>query len=418
MWKSSIKESIEQAVSQIRSNKLRSILSLLGISIGIFCIIMVRSAVDSLEATIKNSFQKLGNDVVYISKMPWGEDPSMSYWKYMRRPVPNYDDFNTINEKVKSASLVSFGLYGGNKTAKFFNNTIESAPIFAVTYDYGEMFSLPYSEGRYFTQSEFDQGAFVAILGGKVAEQLFGAISPLGKTISLNGYKLKVIGVLKTEGKSLIQINNHDNIIFLSFKLGQQVAKIKPNNKFGFNSFLGVKVKQGYTADELKDEITGELRSKRRLKPLEENNWAMNELSILSKFLDGFLNVLNIAGGFIALFSLLVGMFSVANIMFVSVKERTNIIGIKKALGAKRMVILVEFLIESILLCLIGGVIGLVFVGILTFLINSSGAGFEFVLSLKNIILGLVVSILIGVISGFIPANQASKLDPVEAMRR
>ncbi|MBK8506817.1 MAG: ABC transporter permease [Saprospiraceae bacterium] len=409
-------ESFDQAFHQLRANKLRSFLSLLGITIGIFCIIAVMSAVDSLEDNIKGSFEQLGNDVIYISKLPWAENPSQSYWKYFQRPAPSYEDYQVIKTRVKTAAEVSLMVRIGSKTVKYRSNSVEGAFVLAATYEYATIFALQLDQGRYYTAYEYEHGSDKVILGYTIAEELFGAIDPIGKDIKLMGRTLQVIGIFEKSGKSLINPMDYDETVFLSYTLAKKMSDVKMRNS-PMGTHLNVKANVDSNVDALKDEVTGVLRAHRRLKPVEIDDFSINEISVITQFLDKIFGVLNIAGWLIGVFAILVGMFSVANIMFVSVKERTNIIGIKKALGAKRYFILLEFLIEAIVLCILGGLIGLLIV-FLVMKILTQVIDFELYLSVGNIVFGLTLSIIIGVIAGLIPANQASKLDPVEAMRR
>ena len=409
-------ESIAQALQQLRGNKLRSFLSLLGITIGIFCIIGVQSAVDSLESNIRGSFEKLGNDVVYVSKFSWMEDPGQNYWKFMKNPDPDYQDYKRINQKVRSAGMTAFHVFIGMKTAKYLSNSADQIATVAITYDYVDMFSLKFEKGRYFSPNEYHYGANQCVIGSKVAEELFGPIEPVGKKLKLMGRNLEVIGVLEKNGEDLVSIMNFDEALLISYELGKKMANLKRTQRFG-NSVLSVKAAEGVSMDELKDELTGVLRANRRLKPKEKDNFAINELSLLSNVLDAFFGVLNSLGWIIGIFAIFIGVFSVANIMFVSVKERTGIIGIKKALGAKRYIILMEFLIESIILCVIGGIFGLLLVyGLAAGL--TTALDFEIFLSTGNITTGILLSFIIGVISGLIPAFQAASMDPVVAMRK
>lgn len=408
-------ESIAQALQQLRANKLRSFLSLLGISIGIFCIIGVTAAVDSLEDNVRGSFEKLGDDVVYIQKFMWG-DPGPNWQRYLRRPDVSYKDFQAVSEKVNSAQVISYGVYIGRKTLKFQSSNVSDVDFQAVSYGFDELVKLDFQSGRYFSPTEYHYGANKIIIGSKIAEGLFGANDPIGRTIKMGGHKFDVIGVLAPAGKSLIDIFQYDNSAIISYELGRKVANLRPDNAFG-NASISVKAKEGVTIEALKDEITGVLRVQRRLKPREEDNFSLNTLSIISQALDGFFIVLNMLGIVIGGFAIFVGMFSVANIMFVSVKERTGIIGIKKALGAKRFIILLEFLIESIILCLIGGAVGLLLVQIVITGLSKI-IDFELFLSSSNIILGVVTSVVVGILAGLIPAWQAARMDPVEAMRK
>lgn len=406
-----------QALQQLQANKLRSFLSLLGVSIGIFCIIGVQSAVDSLEDNVRGSIEKLGSDVIYLSKFSWAEDPGDNWVKIMRRRNIDYQDFKSVEERSKLAGLVSYHVEIGTRTAKYRSNSAEGIFSIGITQDFGEMFNFNFAEGRYFSQAEYNFGVNKAIIGYEVSQKLFGnSIDPIGKTIKMNGRPLEVIGVLKKEGESLVNVLNFDECVIISYELARKIANLKPNHPFG-NSSVNIKAGEGVDIEELKDELTGILRAHRRLQPREESDFALNTISIISGFLNGFFGALNMLGYFVGGFAMLVGMFSVANIMFVSVKERTNIIGIKKALGAKQYVILIEFLIEAAILCLLGGAMGLLLVFSITSIL-SQVIDFKLSMSSSNIIFGVTLSVVVGLIAGFIPAFQAARMDPVEAMRQ
>lgn len=411
-----IYESIVQALGQLNANRLRSFLSLLGITIGIFCIIGVFSAVDSLEDNVKGSLAKLGDDVIYIQKISWSENPD-NWFKYLRRPNVDYEDYEVIKEKVNSAQLVTFYVGIGQKTIKYQKTSADRAYMLGVTSEFSEMFKLNYEQGRFFSPNEYHYGANKCVLGFKVAEAVFGSLDPIGKSIKINGRKYEVIGVIEKSGESIINVMNFDEVILVSYELARKIANLKSNSLFGDVSIC-VKAAPGVSVPQMKDEVTGKLRAHRRLKPKQDDNFSLNQLSIITNFLSGFFNVLNILGIFIGGFAILVGMFSVANIMFVSVKERTRLIGIKKALGAKRYVILLEFLIESVVLCILGGIAGLLLVMAMMYGLSQMSDSFKLFLSVNNAILGITLSTVIGVLAGMIPAMQASRMDPVEAMRK
>lgn len=402
-------------MQQLINNKLRTFLSLLGISIGIFCIIAVLSAVDSLEKDIISSFEKLGEDVIYVDKRPWTEDPSQNYWKYVKWPEPDYDDFRAIQSRMGDIALSSFSVFMPGKTLKYRNSSIRGLFMVGATYDYDKIFNLTFSSGRYFTPFEYENGDNKVIMGYTVKDNLFGDIDPVGRYITMMGRKFQVIGVLEEEGESLINVFPLDQALIMSYHTARKLFNTESEI---FGSSLAVKPEANFTHDMsyFKGEITGILRANRRLEPGEANNFTLNELTMIADALDSFFGVLNTAGFFIGIFAILVGMFSVANIMFVSVKERTNIIGIKKAIGAKQFVILIEFLIESIALCIVGGILGLLLVYI-TMVILAQTLEFNLFLSTSNVILGIGLSVIIGILSGFIPALQAARMDPVEAMR-
>lgn len=409
-----IVESIKQAVGQLNSNRLRSFLSLVGIAIGILCVISVLSAVDSLEISVRKSLSQLGNNVVYVGKQPFGEDPEMNYWKYLSRPDPSYRDFLALKRHVRSAEGVACLYFAGAKSVSYRSGSLSNCFITGMTYDFGQIQGFEYAHGRYFSPIEDYFGSPTVVIGYKVYESLFAAgENPIDKKIKVNGYKLKVVGVLTKKEKDILDMFNFDEAVLISYKTAQKVMGIHGGTPAGF---ISAKVKEGVSIAQLKDDMTMVLRAQRRLKPIEPENFALNTLSMLEGLTSAVFGAIGFAGGFIGIFSILVGGFGVANIMFVSVKERTNIIGIKKALGAKRYIILLEFLIESIILCVLGGIFGLGLVYALIQLGNRL-VDFEFVLTAQNVILGLSVSIILGIVAGVIPAWQAARMDPVEAIR-
>ncbi|MCC6459476.1 MAG: ABC transporter permease [Saprospiraceae bacterium] len=411
-------EGAAQAWQQLMANKLRSFLSLLGITIGIFCIIGVKSAVNSLEDNIRGSMAKLGNDVIYIEKFSWAEDPGANFWKWMRRPNMSYVEYESLEAKLKNATKLGFWQYLGNKTIKWKSSSVENVFFLGITEDCRDLFHLEFqNEGRYFTSTEYQNGSDVCLMGAEIAKGLFGeGIDPVDKEINVGGRKIRVLGVLTTSGKDLLKPFNFDNGILVSYTLARRGFNIRRDGQWERTSLL-VQAKPGVAIEDMKDEITGALRSIRRLKPREENNFALNTLSVLSGLFDSVFSVINLAGFVIGIFALIVGMFSVANIMFVSVRERTNIIGIKMALGAKRWFILLEILFEAVVLCIVGGAFGLLFIWLVTTLI-SNAIDFDIHLSMSNTLVGVGTSIIVGILSGLIPALQASGMDPVEAIRK
>ncbi len=409
-----IYESIVQALQQLNANKMRSFLSLLGISIGIFCIIAVKSAVDSLKQNIEKSFEKLGNDVLYIDKRPWNEPPHLNWWKYMKRPEPDFADYEVLKDRLRGADYASLSIIVPSRTIKFHSSHVEGAYMAGVTYDYGDLYNLTFEKGRYFTPFEYQSGANRVILGIEVAQRLFQAVEPIGKEIRIMGRKFQVVGVLEKEGESLFSPFRYDEAVIISYNALKKLVNVK--SRYTWGTLLTVKASEGVSLEDLRGEVTGVLRAHRKLKPREDDNFAINEMSIFTTLMQPVFRVLNIAGIIIGGFALVVGMISVANIMFVSVKERTNIIGIKKALGARKGVILLEFLIESIILCMIGGLVGLLIVfGVLEIIARTSS--FEMFLSFDNVVIAVIVAVIVGIISGIIPALQAARMDPVDAIR-
>ena len=405
-----IKESIIFAVDALRVNMVRTILSLLGITIGIFCVISVFTVFDSIERNFKKSLSEIGSNVLFVQKWPWTMGADYAWWKYMKRPQPKLADLAEVQARSNASDLSAYYI-AVNKDVNYLDNSISGTSIVAVSPDYDKLTVFDIAQGRYFSSQEFQMGRNVGIIGYTIADNLFGPIDPIGHFVKIAGLKVEVIGVFKKVGDNMFGGSTDTQVL---------VPVLYGRNFINFNgdveSCLMVKAKPGVSNVELTDELRGILRSVHKLKPQAEDDFAINETSIISKGFDSIFAVISMVGWVIGGFSLLVGGFGIANIMFVSVKERTTIIGIKKSMGAKRSFILLEFLIESIFLSVMGGIIGLLIIYIGT-LIASSAFSMPLVLTQKNIILGISISSIIGLVSGFIPAWIASRLDPVEAMR-
>lgn len=404
-----IYESLLFAINELVVNKVRTLLSLLGITIGIFSIISVFTVFDSLEGAIKTEINSLGNNVLFIQKWPWAMGSDYPWWKYLNRPEPKLSELEELKKRSNTIEASTY-IFSVRRTVYYQNNNLENVPVVAVSHDYPKVMNFDLQEGRYFTETESNGGRNVAIIGSDIAENLFQGLDPIGRKIKLFGRKLEVIGVLKKEGESVFG-ESRDNYTIIPVKYAAGVIDIK-----NIGSSIIVKAKPKISNLQMKDELTGIMRSIRKLPPRADDDFAINETDIITKGFDDLFSVIKMVGWIIGAFSLLVGGFGIANIMFVSVKERTTQIGIQKSLGAKRFFILVQFLFEAVFLALIGGVVGLLLVYILTFL-AASLFSFSLVLTFSNIAIGIVVSALIGLVSGFIPASVASRLDPVEAMR-
>ncbi len=410
-----IYESIVQALQQLYGNKLRSFLSLIGISIGIFCIIGVFSGVDSLKYYLEDNMSKLGDDIIYVQKRPFSFGGNLKWWEIIKRPQAQYDDYEAIRDNSQTAQLASYHVFIGAKTLKYKSSSVDRTYLIGISYEIAEMFGMDFYKGRYFSQLEYNSGAPTALIGYDVAEQLFGTIEPVGKKVKLMGRKYEVIGVIEKAGDDPINPLDWDQCILVTYPAARSLANLKSKNQHDHT--VSVKAAPNVALASMKDEVRGIMRGHRKLKPRQEDNFAINELAMILNALNAFFANLNVLGVVIGGLAMIVGGVGVANIMFVSVKERTNIIGIKKAIGAKQYMILLEFLIESIVLCIIGGLIGLLLVfGILA--IISEAIDFNLFLSANNIVKGLGFSVAVGIISGFIPALQASRLDPVVAMRQ
>lgn len=407
-----VRESFLFALHALRVNKLRTFLSLLGITIGIFTIILVFTVVDSLERNVKSSIQSLGENVVFVQKWPWAFGSDYPWWKYLMRPVPTYSEMELLNSRSTLTEALVFQAFLNGKTLKHSGRSVENAGILAVSNDFDKVRSFELSEGRYFTDHEFDSGKPMLLIGSNVKESLFGDTEAVGKQVFALGRKLTVAGVFKKEGSSILS-SSADDMVVIPVNFARNIMNLRSER---LDPTIQAKALPGITNEQLIDELRSNMRSIRRLRPLDEDNFALNESKLLSAGIEGLFQVLGVAGWIIGGFSILVGGFGIANIMFVSVRERTNQIGIQKSLGAKRYFILIQFLSEAVSLCVIGGSMGLILV-FLASLLGSSLMGFDLALSLGNIISGIMISAVIGVISGFIPAYSASRLDPVEAIR-
>jgi putative ABC transport system permease protein len=407
-------ESLRQAWQQLTGNKLRTFLSLLGISIGIFCIIGVLSAVDSLQTSVSGSLAKLGNDVVYVDKWPW-KDNSDDWWDYIQRPFPDNDDYEALRDKLVTASTVAYWTVPGTRTVKYNEKAVEGGYLFVATFEINRLFNLDINRGRYWSAAEYRTGSDKIILGHVMVEELFGSIDPIGKDVKIQGRKYQVIGTLAPSGDDLINPLDFDNAIMVGYNNASRFVNLKTRRRFG--GTVGVKAREGVEVPQLIDDIRGIMRNSRELRPREDDNFALNELSMTADALGNIFGVLNIIGFVIGGFSILVGAISVANIMFVSVKERTGLIGVKKALGARQYIILLEFLTESIILCVIGGLMGLAMVVGITTILNGFLPGFQIYLSVTYAITGVILSAVVGILAGLVPALLAARMDPVEAMR-
>lgn len=407
-------ESVRFAIQVLTTNLLRTTLSLLGVTIGIMLITLVFTLVDSLEKNIKDSLNFLGSNVVTVDKFPFGDgpDPDYPWWKYFRRPNNNYGEFEFLSANLKNASAITI-VGRASTTLKKGSSSLSGTDLWGMTYEYKDVYEVAVDRGRYFTQQEIEGGRSVALIGDEVAKQLFPNEDPIGKDVKMRGFKVRIIGVMEREGESFIGTPSSDDRVFIPYKMFTKMYNI--GRVFGINPSLAVK---GFEDDiglvELQNEMEGMLRKVRGLRPKDDTNFALNRPEALVDALGGIFDVLGIAGWVIGGFAILVGGFGIMNIMFVSVQERTKLIGIQKSLGAKNYFILFQFLFESIFLCLLGGIAGILIVYLLTFIPLGT---LEVALSTKNILLGVVVSSTIGIVSGIVPSAKAARLDPVEAMR-
>jgi len=412
-----ILESFRFAWNALKMNLLRTTLSLLGVTIGIFAIISVFTIVDSLEKNIKDSLSFLGTGVIYVGKWPFTADANGEYnwWDFWNRPNPSYREYKFLDDKLKTGTNISI-FADANATLKRKSNSISDVELNGGSYYFGDLFDLNIDDGRYFNPKEVETGRNVALIGANIVESLFpNGVDPIGEEIKVKNMKYVVIGVLKKEGESFMGFDSKDDYCVIPYNAFRKLYSTGTGRWNELGSTIGMK---GDETDiglvELENELTGLLRNQRGLKPKESDNFALNRPEAIANVLNGIFDVFGIAGWVIGGFSILVGGFGIANIMFVSVKERTNIIGIQKSLGAKNYFVLFQFLFESVFLSVIGGGVGIFLVFLITFIPMGS---LEVNLSIQNITLGLGVSAIIGTVSGIIPAALAARLDPVIAIR-
>lgn len=411
MWIRLFKESFLFAYSSVSVNKLRTFLSLFGITIGIVSIISVFTVFDWMENGIRTNIESLGDNTVYVEKMPWTPGPDMKWWDMIRWPAPSIEDYAAVLKRSTSSEAVCFTVFAP-RTVKFRSNSVSDTYISGVTHEFERVRSFELEKGRYFTLSESSAGKPVAIIGAEVAERLFEGIEPMGKEISINGYKAEIIGTFKKEGKGGLSDSGMDEMMIVPLNFSRQFVNFRNRN---LNSDIMIRGKEGVSVEQLSDEVTMILRAARRLSPGEVSNFSVNQASQVTQSLEPIFAGINIAGWIIGGFSILVGGFGIANIMFVSVRERTSIIGIQKALGAKRKFILLQFLIESVLLSITGGILGLIIIFLATIFVNYL-FNLGMFLTAGNIMLAIMISGIIGIIAGFAPASAASKMNPVEAI--
>lgn len=407
-----LKESFNFAISALTNNKLRTFLSLLGVTIGIFSIIAVLASVDSLKSEIKGTISGLDNSTIYLGNFSFGPT-EVPRWKWEQFPVASYEEYQYLKKSMPNLDAISYTLNVGNETIKFEDKSVENVGIAAITYEYYDIEDLQLEEGRFFNELESGNGNHVIVLGYEIANSLFNSPQrAMGKTVRLYGQKFTVIGVLKKEGFALG--DSKDTAVFLSVNVIRRMFGANNRNLF---PFIILKPENDTDDAEFIAMLKQKMRLKRGLKSEEIDTFFVNQLQGFADAIDNIMGTMNVIGGIISLFSLLVGGFGIANIMFVSVKERTNLIGIQKSLGAKRRFILYQFLFEAMILAIIGGIIGLILVFVVSIIASQFTGEFEFILSGWNMFLGTAIAAIIGLISGILPAIKASKLDPVEAIR-
>ena len=403
--------SLKMALQELWKNKLRTFLSLFGVTIGIFCIIGVLATVNSLEHNIQSEIKSLGSNTIYIDKWEYGGGPDAPWWKFQKRPNPKFEEVKQIKDRASNAKFVGFKISTNDKVG-FNDNNLSGINYYGVNEEFNQIQNVDVQYGRYISDAEFATGSNALIIGHTVAEKLFGVAElAIGKLIDARGKKLLITGVMRKQGKTMIGGWNFDESIIMSYRLARTMM-----DERRAQPVILVQGKTNISSTALKDELMGAMRSIHKLSPTQENDFSLNDINDFSAAVSKAFSGLNIGGAIIGGISLIVGLFGVANIMFVSVRERTSQIGLKKAIGAKKGIILTEFLLEAAFLCIVGGLIGLLLVFLLTQILTKV-LDFPIFISVTNMIWTFIICVLVGIIAGIIPASQAAGMDPVAAIR-
>lgn len=397
---------------EFKSHKIRTLLSLSGVAFGIFCIISVLAAVNSLEYAVQKDIKALGSNTVYIDKWEYADGGNdYPWWKYVKRPDPSYNEMQMLKKKVPGAANVAFNI-STTASLEFGDNSLSGVNYYGITEEFSNIQPIEIQMGRYLQQSDFDYGANVFVIGYEVATNLFGnPEKAVGQQVKMKaGKRGLIIGLIKKQGKSIIGGWEYDNSILMPLGFMRQIVREKNSSPI-----IMVQGKETVPMAQLRDELTGAMRSIRKLKPTQENDFSLNDIDAFSSFASDIFGNINKGGWAIAILSLIVGMFGVANIMFVTVRERTPQIGLKKAIGAKKSTILTEFLMESAFLCIMGGLLGVLGVFLLTLI--STALGFTVFIAPSILLLALTICVIVGVLAGIIPASIAANMNPVVAIR-
>lgn len=411
-WFSLLRESFAMAFSSLIYNRLRTFLSLMGVIFGIFVIVLIQASVDSLGRDINKTLNSLGEDLIFVHKWPWEGGFDIPYWRYMLRPQPSQDEMLQLRRRMEGLADVSYkGVI--ERPVRFQGRSESAVSIHGVATDFDKVQPLKLAQGRFFTQSELQNGGQVAIVGYNVYTNLLMPDGGgLGSEIRVGPTKVTVVGILTKKGESLFDFGEDDRI-FLPYPMFATMTS--SNSLFSHREIL-VKPLPGVAKAMVRDEIVSSMRTMRKLKPVDEEDFSLNETSMLTQQTASLSGVLNVVGWVVGGLSILVGAFGVANILYVSVQERTPQIGIQKALGATRLFVLLQFLGESVMLTLLGGCVGMIFVWFTGALV-SKFSSFELMLTTGNIVYGLIISSVVGVVSGLAPAWSAARMNPVDAIR-
>ncbi len=401
-------ESFGVALRALQANKSRAILTTLGVVIGILAVATTMTVSNGLGNNFKESIASVGSDVLYVSRMPW--IITGDFFRYRNRPRIDFKDSQTLSQKLSDVKAINPST-GSQRNVKFRSNVLESVPVIGTTEKQMLVASGVPEFGRFFTGSDVYSRKFVCVIGQEIRENLFGNIDPLHRDIKIGRYDFRVVGVMEKQGSGgFFGGPNFDRQIFVPIT---SFLKAFGDRNRGFT--IAVKVPDQEGIEDFRYELIGEMRKVRKLAPTDEDNFSINSMDSLLNAYNNVMGVVILIGFIITSFSLFVGGIGVMNIMLVSVTERTREIGIRKALGARRRIILTEFLIESSFICLIGGTIGLILSYGVAAIINDLVMPAS--VSLPVVAVAIIISFLVGIVSGITPAMKASKLNPIDALQ-
>ncbi|NLH60223.1 MAG: FtsX-like permease family protein [Ignavibacteriales bacterium] len=402
-----LKEGLMIALRAIRANKVRSILTTLGIVIGVSSVVLMSTAIKGIDNSFKEGISSLGSDVLYIDRWEWFSNTE--WWKIRRRPNISFDEYERFKSMVKLPNAVAPTLWTA-QTVKNGEMALEGIFVTGTTSEYIRTTNMSFSSGRFFSEMEGRASRYVCVLGSEIATNLFSRENPIEKTVKIGGYDFKVAGILEKQGSFMLGGMNPDNQIYIP------IGTVQKHFITTFVRSITINVRAGSTEQlsEVKEEAIGVMRKIRGLSHSQENNFSVNQQEGLTQNYDSTVGVIQIAGLFITGLSLFVGAIGIMNIMFVSVKERTKEIGVRKAIGAKRRTILTQFLLESSIICLLGGFIGLIIAVILSMVVDQY---LPTSVQVDAVIIAIMVSLITGIFAGLAPAYKAAKLDPVDALR-
>src|SRR6476620_904454 len=407
-----LRESSKISAAQMRSNRTRSTLTALGVIIGIVAVTLMGTAIGGISIGFDNSMAVLGDDVLYVTQWPWKRVDD--WWNYRDRKKIKTEYAETLNRMIaatpNSNLVIAVPTSNLMRSIKYGGNQVNNVFVLGTTSDFIVTSTIDCTSGRFFSELESRGGANVVVIGYDVADALFPSQSPIDKSVLINGQLFKVVGVNTRQG-TFLGLFSWDSMVAMPLAAFNKYFSAKSD------SDVRVKVKDKTRLADAKDELTGLMRRVRGLPPEKKDDFSINEQQAFKRTLDPVKNSIAIAGLFITGLSRVVGAIGIMNITFVSVRERTKEIGTRKALGARRRTILLQFLIESTALCLLGGFIGLVLAFLMCFLIGKAAPSFPIHFSLGLVFASMIVSVATGLVSGFAPAWTASRLDPVVALR-